>query len=365
MMPLLLFVFIALPQAPVPDPNQGLVHYERGEFAAAAEVFRAAAAAQPSTAALHYDLALAEWRAGNLAAAEEAIERYAAAPGSRLDLHRGLLGNLRYTEAKALGDAAAEPAAPAVAPNGAAPAAPPDPVALLEQAVQKARTARDEFVRAAASDRAGAEIARNTERSVRLLKDLEKKLEAAKQQREQQQDPGDDAKDSKDEKDQDQKDQKDQKDQQDAKQKDPKDQDQPQDEKASKDQGKEADGSDPKPAPDQAEQRPEPKPGEPASEPKAGDPSAQPPAPQPQPQPGSPETPAGGDERPEPKPAAGAEGADGAAEPRHDAPGEQAQATELSPEQRQRLLELLKNLDGELRRARAQRAGRKPVERDW
>ena len=52
--------------------------------------------------------------------------------------------------------------------------------------------------------------------------------------------------------------------------------------------------------------------------------------------------------------------------PRKDAPGEQQEARELSPEQTQRLLERLQGLDGKQKAIRARaKSSRRPVERDW
>ncbi len=369
-------------------PGDGLRLYQAGDFAGAVDAFRGAVTAQPESPELLYDLALAEWRAGHLPAAEEAAERYAAAPGGgRVDLHRGLLGNIRFAEAEALAARVAAPASPPLTtpPAGGNPtpaAQPPDPVDLLEQAVTKAKTARDEFVRAAAAPQAGVELARNTERTLRLLADLEKKLEAAKKQREEQQQQDqnnqkNDDKKSDDKKSDDQKDDAKNKKSGDPKNeaKDPKDDqkdgdkqdhdkqdqqppDKPPDQKQDGDKNQQQ--SEPKPG--EGEERPEPKPPEPSKDPaknapdqQSKDAPAQPPQDDKQ-----------GEERPEPKPADQAEGHKVAGEPRSDAPGEQVQPTELSPEQTQRLMEELQHLDARLRQLRAQaRGGRKPVERDW
>lgn len=363
------------------DPTAGVRQYEQGEFAAAAETFRQAVTALPESAPLLYDLALAEWRAGNLSAAEDAIERYAAAPGGgRIDLHRGLLGNIRYTEATKLAEsAAAPPSPPTTSPVPGTPATPPvasDPVQQLQQAVDKAKAARDEFVRAASSPRAGAEVLRNTERALRLLADLEKKLEEAKKQQEQQKGDGKDQRNDKNDK----SDKNDKNDKQDQQQKsdqsdDKQDQKQQQDQQQKQDQqrqdGKQDEKSDKQQQPDDKQNqqsgdaRPEPK-QEPQQEPKQPDPKQDP---KQEPQDAAPEPKAGDEQkRPEPKGAddKGDKNAAGEPQPRSDAPGEQVQAGVLSPEQKQRLLDQLLQLDERLRKLRAAaRTGKKPVERDW
>jgi len=364
------------------DPGQGLRQYQAGDFAAAAEAFRAATAARPDAADLWYDLALSEWRRGQLPAAEDAAERYASTPGGgRVDLHRGLLGNIRYSEAEALGQQAEAPPQPQPqkqpsqpAAGAAAPPAPPaDPVALLEQAVAKAKAARDEFVRAAAAPTAGAEVARNTERALKLLADLEKKLEEAKKRRDEQQkqDQKNDQKDKNDksDKDQDNKDKKDQqqKDEQKDQQKQ-KDQQQQQ----QKDQKDKKDNDQQDQQPKEGEARPEPKqpdPKEQKDKPKAQQAQQQDQQQQDHQQKDQQQQqePKDGEARPEPKPEDGKDGKEPKpAQPRSDAPGEQQQVTELSPEQKLRLIEELQKLDGELRKLRAAaRTSKKPVERDW
>lgn len=345
--------------APGGDRERGLQAYHEGRFADAAAAFRAAIASEGDSPELQWNLALASWRAGDLIAAETAAEKYAAMQsGARVELHRGLLGNVRFDEARSLeakADAAASqpPQPPAAAPNGLPPAAEPaDPLPLLEQALGKVEQARDHFVAAAAdaADAPSAEIVRNTERALRYADALQKRIDELKKQREQQKKDGDKSDQSKkdDQKKDDQK-------------KDPsKDQQQPED-------GKQ-DGKPDEHAKDQ--------PGQ-------GDDQAKEPQPkEPQPKEPSPQNPdeskakpreTGKDapdkdgkqpDAPEPKP--GEDKPAGKEQQRADAPGETKEAKELSAEQTARLIEHLKELEkqGKLQKARL-RSSRPPVERDW
>lgn len=300
----------------------GLQLYAEGKYEAAAAALREAEATHADSPELQYDLALASWRAGDLAAAETAIEKYAAlSRRPRVDLHAGLLGAVRFDEARRL-EASAE------APPAAGASAAADPVAVLEQALAKAKQAQDHFVRGAVAANS-PELRRNAERALRYAEELQQKIdERKKQQQEQKQD------DTKDEK---------QDGKKDDKKSDPKDDP----------QGKSEPGQ-PKPDPSGQEsqqpsgegqegEKPEP---EPKGEPKEPEP------PQPQ-QPGKPEQ----DKQ---------QTQDQQAAPRSDAPGEQQGERELSPEQTQRLLELLQQLDGKLDGIRARAKSRRPkVEKDW
>jgi tetratricopeptide (TPR) repeat protein len=314
------------------ERERGLQLYHDGKFAEAAAAFRAAIAHDGDSAELQWNLALASWRAGDLAAAETAAEKYAAmAKNARVDLHAGLLGAFRHDEAKALEAQVGSPPATA----GGEPA--PDPLPLLEQALQKATQARDHFVRGASAN-ASAELLRNTERSLRLIEALEQKIEELKKQREQQ--PKDESQPNDEKQDDDRKNDRKNDQKQDPKQEQPK----PESEESKPDESK------PESQPQgEGEEKPEPEPS--ASKPEAG---------QEPPQPGQQDQPGEGkpDDRPADKPSG-----DGK---RQDAPGEAAEGKELTPEQAQRLLEQLRELDKKQQAIRARtKTGRRAVERDW
>lgn len=335
------------------ERERGLRLYREGRFVEAAAAFRAAIAEDGDSAELQWNLALATWRAGDLAAAETAAEKYAALDrAARPGLHAGLLGAVRHDEAKAL-QAQADAAA------GQPPAAgeqPADPLPLLEQAKQKAEAARDHFVRGAQAESL-PELQRNLERSLRTIADLERRIEELKKQREQQPKPDEQK---------------------------PGDQDKPKDEPKPDDKqdGKQQDGKQgeqpPKPdqpKPDQPKPD-EPKPGEqpPQEQPGEGEEKPQPQQgdgkepPEPKPQQGEQKPPDGkqGEASPEPKPGDQPPPEPKPGTPRQDAPGEAAEGRELTPEQAQRLLEQLRDLDDKQRAIRARsKSGRRPVERDW
>lgn len=359
------------------DPSAGVQKYAAGDFPGAMTVFEEAAKKAPDLAALQYDLAVAAFRAQDLATAEEAIERYAAMPsGGRADLHHGMLGNIRYRQAEARAKAASgsSPAMPLQSQSGApSPAAEPtDPVAELEAAVQLAEAARAAFVRAACAKEAGPEVARNTERAVRLREQLKKQLEEAKKQRDdQQKQDGDQQKDDQkqDQKNNDQK-------KNDEQKSDPSksgDEQKPEDPSKDDEQSKQEqeppkDGAsrpEPKPEDQQGKEnqegKQEPQPAEPEGQKdKADAPNKDGDA--------APEPKGDGAPKPEPEKPAGDEQSQAAASEaaRNDAPGERPAGTELSPEQQARMMEQLKELDQRLRQIRAAaRSGRRPVERDW
>lgn len=283
------------------EREQGLRLYQEGRYAEAAAAFRAAIAADGDSAELQCNLALACLYAGDLAAAETAAEKYAAlATDARVDLHAGMLGAVRYEQARASARAALPPSAEGQ-----------DAMTGLEQALQQAKDARDHFVRAAAANPT-PERQRNLERALRLVRAIEQRLEQLRQQKQQQE------------------------------------QEQQQEQTQQQQQ--------PGEPPDQ-------KPPEQSGQPQSG----QPPQPEPQSEP-EPKT------APEPAPPAGAESAGGARPPapapstgsRGDAPGEHGEGRELTPEQTQRLLELLQKLEQQQRAIRARaKSGRPPVERDW
>ena len=344
------------------DAN-GAERFAAGDYAGAAVAFEKELQSRKEDPALLYNRALAAFRAGDLAAAEDAIERYAAAPGGgRADLHKGLVGNIRYREAEALrrrasGDAAPSPLQPRA--QQAAPQQAEDPIPLLEEAIEKAKAARDTFA-SAADGKPEPAIARNLERALRLIAELEKQLEDAKKQRDEQQKQ--DGKDGDQQKQDDQKSDEKKKDEQkksdDQKQSEEKDQQQKPDDSQQQDQQeqKKQDGE------PQGQERPEPKPQQDPSEQQE-----QPNEPQNKPDEKPEPEPKDGEAKPEPKPGEKeSQQEEQSAQPRSDAPGEQQQATQLSPEQRQRLLEQLKDLDGRMQQIRMQSRSRaRPVDRDW
>jgi hypothetical protein len=307
---------------------------------------RELAAARPESPEVHYNLALAEWRAGDLAAAETAIEKYAAlAAPPRIELHRGMLGAIRYAEAERI-----------LAADS------PD----LAAARKSAELALEHFVRAAIAW-PSPELGRNTERALRLLAELAKRM---------QQDPSQ--------------------------------------ESSSKD-GKERQEGDAQDGGNESQQGNEsqPKPTKPGEQPNAPEPpqsGGNPPEPSPESQ--SPQSPsssqdpaqgkqsqAGGEseaegaQRPEPQPQgepsqdqssseqggkAGAEAAGNpqaadagaqqaaAGKPRGDAPGEAGRPLRLSQEQAKRLMDQLQKLDAQFQAVRSRSSARRAkVEKDW
>lgn len=362
--------------------ERGLQLYRDGHYREAAAVFAELIQRGEDTPELHYNLALARWRAGDLSGAEESVERYAARAGKpRPELHAGLLGALRHDEARLLEHAAHQAAAAAAGPAmavpappqpGAAPEPPPDPLPLLEQALGKALLARDHCIRAAVAAPANQEVQRNAERVLKYIDELQRRIDAEKKKREQQQgDPSQDGDQKKDDQQQ-QGDKEQQKsdDKQDQQKQDQKQQGEEQ--KGQEQKGDEQKGDQPKPdeqkgPPDdkqppkdpQGHERPEPKP----DEQKSNDPAAQPPTELPEPKPGE------GEAKPEPEPKPGdAEPpkTPAAEPPRGDAPGEQVGARELTPEQAARIAEQLQQLDEKLKQIRARaRTNRPGVERDW
>lgn len=322
------------------DREQGLEHYREGRYGEAVAAFRRAIEHDGDAADLQWNLALASWRAGDLAAAETAAEKYAAlAEDARVDLHRGLLGAVRFAEAQALETEADALQAGGAAPPSAAPVpadAPPDPLPVLEQALAKATQAKNHFVAGAAAH-ATPELLRNMERALRYTEELQKKIDERKQQREQQQQDGEQPDDQK-----------------------------PDDQKPKDDGEKQA---------DDPQEKQEPQPGEPdqkqdgeQGDPNEGEPGEPQPPPEPKPDAGAPgEDDASQQTEPksdQPQPASPAE--DEAQQPRTDAPGEVVEGKELTREQAQRLLEQLKQLDAKLQALRqGSKTGRRPVGRDW
>jgi hypothetical protein len=375
------------------DRERGMQFYKAGKYAEAQAAFVAALQDEPESAELQWNLALAAWRAGDLATAEVAAEKYAAnSDDVKEEMHRGMLGAIRLAqsaefEAQADAALAAPQPPPTQRPNAAAnpdsEEEAPDPLRLLKTALRKAATAKRHFVRGVRAN-ATPELLRNTERTLRKIDELKKRIEELeKQQQEQQKKDGDKNPDDKKPDDKGEEEGKDKSDDQkgdqqesdDKKQNDQKGDEKKPDEKPSegeqsdkKDEGEKSNESDPKEGEgDESQETPEPKPNE-----------EQGPEPKPSQQEGKngesdpneaeqPENPEPGSEAedakegqlptpPEPKPG----------EQRSDAPGEGTQGLELSPEQAQRLLGRLKKLDEQLKKAKARRtARRRAVERDW
>lgn len=349
--------------------------FAEGDFRGAAAAFGKRLVSRRDDAALLYNLALSSWRAGDLEAAEDAIDRFASAPsGGRPDLHHGLLGNIRYRQAEALvreanGDAQPSPLQPRATAGADPEPEQKDPIQTLEAAAEKARTARDEFVRAAGDGAPTPEIARNAERALRLLQDIEKQIEEMKKQRdEQQKQNGQDQQkkdgDKQDEQQKEEQEKQDRKDQQQGEQK----QDQQQDQKDPQEQQQQKDGSDSQDQRSQGEERPEPKPDAARQDEQQDKQQQEQPKQDPAKDAAADEPKGEGEEKPEPKPKDGEpkdESQDAQQAPRGDAPGEQVDATQLSTEQRARLMEQLKDLDARMREIRMQSRSRRPVDRDW
>ena len=382
---LLLLTGLLLPGG---EREAGLKAYAEGRYADAATAFRAAIAQDGDSPELQFDLAMALWRAGQHQEARAAAEQYVRLAGKsvRQELYDGLLGAIAYDEAKALeaqadAVAAAPPAMPPmVDPNdpqagaGAMPAAPPDPLPMLKSALGKVNTARDNFFDAIEARRT-PELLRNAERSLRYATELQKKIEELEKQREEQK--SDDQK-SDDQKDDDKK--KDDQKQDESKDGEQKDGDQKQEQKdppkddksEQKDQAKQ--GQQGKPD-EQPEAKPEPKPeDQPQQEPKQDRKQEQ----QPQSQDGKDQAaekpePKEGEAKDEPQPQPGTEDKDKTADAqkpegaaRQDAPGEQMQGKELTPEQRARLMKELEKLEQLMKDYRARARQRRAVgDKDW
>lgn len=351
--------------APNGDREEGLRLYREGRYAAAQAAFARALEASPDAPELQWNLALAAWRAGDLVTAEIAAEKYAAAAASAAeDRHRGMLGAIRYAEAEALEQQAAAASAAASAPPPATAGPddepPADPMPLLEQAVQKAFQAKNHFVRAVRA-KPTPELVRNAERAARKLEELKKQLEELMQERQQEPQQGQDGEPKEGDPQDGEKqggDSQDGEKQSDPQQSDPQQGDPQQEPQQGDPQSGDPQQGDPSQPPPEA---PEPQPEQPSQEP-GKEPSREPPAPAEGADAGAPE-PGARDSVPEPR-AEAPEPDDG--KPRTDAPGESAGGRELTPEQAKRLLDRLKEMEKQMKAARARaRGGRKPVRRDW
>ena len=333
------------------DPVDARKLYREGQYAEAAKSFGEQAAADPGSAETQYNLGVSLWRVGDLGGAEAAAERYAALPGGgRIDLHRGLLGNVRYAEAEALAAVARAPANPMMpsasagnAQPGGQPAESASPMELLQQALAKARRARDEFLAASQGPLAEAQIGRNVERSLQLIKDIEKEIEDLEQQQDEDQ-QGDEESDEQNEQQSDEQGEE-QNEEQNEQQSEEQEQneEQQQSEEQSEEQNEEQEQQE---GEGQNQEQENPEQGLERPEPQQEDPEQ-------------------GEEKPEPQ-AGEQEQQEQPEKGRDDAPGEQLDISKLSPEQRQRLLEQLQKLDEQLQKIRAQARSRRPaVERDW
>ena len=299
---LLLSLVLSLPGAGDPFA-EGLRHYAAGEYAEAVAAFREALESNPDDPRLNYNLALALWRIGAMEAAETAAEKAAALSRGRLEVRRdGILGNIRYDQARAVVDTRPS-TAPVPQPGGKAvqPGRGPD----LQKALDLVGQAKTHFLRGAtASQPADPVLLRNLERAIRFEEELKKRQQEQKdqQKKDDQQKPDDK---------QDQGDKKDDKNQQEP------------DPKADQDK--------------KDKQQPEP-------DPKAKKDEQKPPQPEED----------DGDKKPrEPQDA-------------QEAPGEHDPDKQLTPEQRRQLLKRLEEFEQNLQKLKAARKASRPkVKKDW
>ena len=265
------------------------------------------------------NLALSALRAGELQEAQSAADRYAAVAGAELrkGFHQGLLGSIRFEESLAAEKAPQSPMG--------------NPLEPLEQAIARAESACAHFVEATGAPDAGPEARRNLERTLRRLAELQQKLEEAKDKQEKQQ-SGKDEKQQPKEGEQKPEDQ----------QKEPGDDKKGEEQQPSQPDQKQ-DPNDPnKPQPQKTEDKGQQAGEEPQQDQAKPQPQADPQQ-QGQPQPGEP--------KPEPQ--------------RSDAPGEQREGMELSPEERQRMYAELDRLEKLLKEYRARAARQRAGGRDW
>ena len=319
---LLLNLILALPVGGDPFTD-GLQHYAAKEYAQAVASFRQALEVTPDDPRLNYNLALALWRIGAMEAAETAAEKAAALSQGRLDARRdGILGNIRYDQARQIADAKAPPArAPGSGAGVPEQGSGPD----LQKALELVGQSKDHFLRGAmASQPVDPVLLRNLERALVLEEELKKR------QQEQ---------DDKQQDDQKQADQK-----QDDKQQDDKQQDDKKQDDQKQDQGDEQDDKNkqkPDPKSDQDKQDEQQKEPDPESRKKD---EQEPPKPE-----------EGEDEKKPKKP-----------QEAQQAPGEHDPDKELTPEQRQQLLKQLEKFEENLQKLKAARKASRPkVKKDW
>jgi hypothetical protein len=355
------------------DHARGLQLLAEGKFAEAVAAFRAAIAEDQTNAELHYNLALALWRAGQAHDAEIAAEKAATlSDGELAPLRDGILGNTKMDEAQAKlsGDA-------------------PD----LQAALAAAQKARDHFLHGASGEPL-PELVRNLERALQLIADIEKKIEEQEKDEEQQKDDQQKDVDSKDEQDDSKSEDEKKDDAQDQQQKDQQQKDQQKkDDESERQDKKQGDGEkqpdqkqdESQKGEDQREQGQPPSEGDnkdkPEPQAQAGegrepqekderkpDPQAEPKDPQgSDPQAKDDPPPPGKEQKPEPQ-QSGEEPEDGEAKPSSSPPplGQPQPGRELSPEETKRLLERLQAiLDQKAEMEKAQKAQRPRVKKDW
>ncbi len=297
------------------EPRARMLHAE-GRHAESMAAWQELVAREGDRPHLLANLALTALRAGELDEAQSAADRYAAVAGEglRKGFLQGLLGSIRHEESLAAEQAPQSPTG--------------NPLEPLEQAIARAESARAHFLEAALAPDGGPEARRNLERTLRRIAELRQKLEEAKDKQEKKQ-SGKDEKQEPKEGEQKPGDQ----------QKDPGEEKKGEDQKPSESEQKQ-DPNDPnKPQPQKTEDKGQ----------QSGDEQQQDQAkPQPDPQQGQ-------QQAAEPKPQP----------PRSDAPGEQREGLELSPEERQRMYAELDRLEKILKEYRARTARQRAGGRDW
>lgn len=303
---ILLSLVLSLPGAGDPFA-EGLRHYAAGEYAEAVAAFRTALESSPDDARLNYNLALALWRIGAMEAAETAAEKAAALSGGRLDVRRdGILGNIRYDQARAVVDTRAA-AAPVPQPGAKAGQQGRGPD--LQKALDLVGQAKTHFLRGAtASQPADPVLLRNLERAMRFEEELKKRQQEQKDQQKQDDQKQDDQKQD------DKQDSGDKKDEKNKQEPDPK----------SDQENKDKQQPEPEPKPKKDEQKP--------PEPEEGE----------------------DDKQPRKPPDA------------QQAPGEHDPDKQLTPEQRRQLLKRLEEFEQNLQKLKAARKAARPkVKKDW
>ncbi|MCA8942908.1 MAG: hypothetical protein KDB80_10145 [Planctomycetes bacterium] len=315
--------------------------FETGDFEGAAEEFAARLEQHPDDAELAYNLALARWKSGDADGAETAAEKAAAMSKGRLrPLRDGLVGNLRFEAARAATESD------------------------LQHALELARQSKVCFAHgaASASREERAPLVRNLERALRLIAEIEKKIEEQQQQQQdQQQDQS-----SEDESKQDESQQEDSKDQQskdepstDQKPEDPSSESESKDDQQSgqsNEDEKSQQGDPTDESEEQQQSQPEPQPG--ADEQESSEPRPS-------------ESEAGDEQEPPKDPSAAKESESQeqqAEQPTNpsEQPETRGRPRELSEEEAKRLLRRLQELEDQQARIReAYKRKRKPVERDW
>jgi hypothetical protein len=229
------------------DEAKGHAAWNAGRYAEAVASFQAAARERPDDPKLHYNLALAAWRAGDVDAAELAAEKAATLSNGELaPLRDGILGNLRYDAARKA--------------QGAGE---------LDPALASAKAAVDHFARGAEVAPERIELRRNFERAQRLLDELQRQKDEQEKQKDDESKENDDKqKDDEQKKSESSKDEK------------SKDEGKPQQDEKNEPQKNESEQQPPEPKPEskpdeKPEPKPEPKPDEPKPTPEKADPAEQ------------------------------------------------------------------------------------------